>query len=56
MSNTLHNVYGIVDADENVLERYRYDAYGAYLRSTQAQITWPMIGSGVSRRSMTSGG
>jgi hypothetical protein len=29
MSNTLHNVYGVVDADENVLERYRYDAYGA---------------------------
>jgi RHS repeat-associated protein len=29
MSNTLHNVCGLVDADENVLERYRYDAYGA---------------------------
>jgi len=29
LSNTLHSVYALVDADENVIERYRYDAYGA---------------------------
>jgi len=29
LSNTLYSVYALVDADENVIERYRYDAYGA---------------------------
>jgi len=28
LSNTLYSVYALVDGDENVVERYRYDAYG----------------------------
>jgi RHS repeat-associated protein len=28
LSNVLWSVYGLADADENVVERYRYDAYG----------------------------
>ncbi|MFO7957275.1 MAG: RHS repeat-associated core domain-containing protein [Candidatus Brocadiia bacterium] len=28
-SNTLYSVYALTDAGENVVERYRYDAYGA---------------------------
>jgi len=28
-SNTLASIYALSDADENVIERYRYDAYGA---------------------------
>ncbi|MFO7957274.1 MAG: RHS repeat-associated core domain-containing protein [Candidatus Brocadiia bacterium] len=28
-SNTLYSVYALTDASENVVERYRYDAYGA---------------------------
>ena len=28
-SNTLFSVYALTDADESVVERYRYDAYGA---------------------------
>ncbi|MFO7956659.1 MAG: RHS repeat-associated core domain-containing protein [Candidatus Brocadiia bacterium] len=29
-SNTLYSVYALTDAGENVVERYRYDAYGAW--------------------------
>jgi len=28
-STTLYSIYALTDADENVIERYRYDAYGA---------------------------